>query len=165
MTLRAALRIIAADKARLVLALSAVAVMATTAVTFGSWSVSSSAGSGYSKAKVASSLTLSDASASTTAQLYPGGTGDIWIKVTNSNPFAVTVTSVTGAGTITSDKGAACDAATGVTFTNTSGLTQAVGAGATVTFSLAGKVAMSNASDNSCQGAVFTVPITLAATS
>jgi hypothetical protein len=165
MTLRAALRIIAADKARLVLALSAVAVMATTAVTFGSWSVSSSAGSGYSKAKVALSLTLSDASASTTAQLYPGGTGDIWIKVTNSNPFAVTVTSVTGAGTITSDKGAACDAATGVTFTNTSGLTQAVGAGATVTFSLAGKVAMSNASDNSCQGAVFTVPITLAATS
>jgi hypothetical protein len=109
-------------------------------------------------------LTLSDASASTTAQLYPGGTGDIWIKVTNSNPFAVTVTSVTGAGTITSDKGAACDAATGVTFTNTTGLSQAVGAGATVTFSLAGKVAMSNASDNSCQGAVFSVPITLAAT-
>jgi hypothetical protein len=133
-------------------------------VTFGSWSVSSSAGSGYSKAKVASSLTLSDASASTTAQLYPGGTGDIWIKVNNSNPFAVTVTSVTGAGTITSDKGAACDAATGVTFTNTTGLTQVVGAGATVTFSLAGKVAMSNASDNTCQGAVFTVPITLAAT-
>jgi hypothetical protein len=165
MTLRAALRIIAADKTRLALALSAVAVMATTAVTFGSWSVSSSAGSGYSKAKVASSLTLSDASASTTAQLYPGGTGDIWIKVTNSNPFAVTVTSVTGAGTISSDKGAACDAATGVTFTNTTGLTQAVGAGATVTFSLAGKVAMSNASDNSCQGAVFTVPIPLAATS
>ena len=165
MSLRAALRIIAADKARLALALSAVAIVATTAVTFGSWSVSSSAGSGYSKAKVALSLTLSDASASTTAQLYPGGTGDIWIKVTNSNPFAVTVTSVTGAGTITSDKGAACDASTGVTFTNTTGLSQAVGAGATVTFSLAGKVAMSNASDNSCQGAVFSVPITLAATS
>jgi hypothetical protein len=165
MTLRTALRIIAADKARLIVALSAVAVVATTAVTFGSWSVSSSAGSGYSKAKVALSLTLSDASASTTAQLYPGGTGDIWIKVTNSNPFAVTITSVTGAGTITSDKGAACDAATGVTFTNTTGLSQAVGAGATVTFALAGKVAMSNASDNSCQGAVFTVPITLAATS
>lgn len=165
MSLREALRIIAADKARLVLALSAIAVVATSAVTFGSWSVSSSAGSGYSKAKLALNLTLSDASASTTAQLYPGGTGDLWVKVTNPNPFAVTVTSVTGAGTITADKGAACDAATGVTFTNTTGLSQAVGAGATVTFSLAGKVAMSNASDNSCQGAVFTVPITLAATS
>jgi hypothetical protein len=164
MTLRAALRIIAADNARLAQAVYANLGVATTAVTFGSWTVSSSAGSGYSKAKVASSLTLSDASASTTAQLYPGGTGDIWIKVNNSNPFAVTVTSVTGAGTITSDKGAACDAATGVTFTNTTGLTQVVGAGATVTFSLAGKVAMSNASDNTCQGAVFTVPITLAAT-
>ncbi len=165
MSLREALRIIAADKARLVLALSAVAVVATSAVTFGSWSVSSSAGSGYSKAKLALNLTLSDASASTTAQLYPGGTGDLWVKVTNPNPFAVTVTSVTGTGAITADKGAACDAATGVTFTNTTGLSQAVGAGATVTFSLAGKVAMSNASDNSCQGAVFTVPITLAATS
>jgi len=165
MSLREALRIIAADKARLVLALSAVAVVATSAVSVGAWSVSSSAGSGYSKAKIALNLTLSDASASTTAQLYPGGTGDLWVKVTNPNPFAVTVTSVTGAGTITADKGAACDAATGVTFTNTTGLSQSVGAGATVTFSLAGKVAMSNASDNSCQGAVFTVPITLAATS
>jgi hypothetical protein len=164
MTLRETLKIIAADKARLILAVSAVAIVATTAVTFGSWSVSSSAGSGYSKAKVALNLTLSDASASTTAQLYPGGTGDLWVKVSNPNPFAVTVTSVTGAGAITSDKGAACDASTGVTFTNTTGLTQAVGAGATVTFSLAGKVAMSNASDNTCQGAVFSVPITLAAT-
>jgi hypothetical protein len=165
MGLRESLRIIAADKARLALALSAVAVMSTTAVTFGSWSVSSSAGSGYSKAKLALNLTLSDASASTTAQLYPGGTGDLYVKVTNPNPFAVTVSAVTGAGTITSDKGAACDATTGVTFTNTTGLNQAVAAGATVTFSLAGKVAMSNASDNSCQGAVFTTPITLAATS
>src|SRR5258708_5910569 len=78
---------------------------------------------------------------------------------------AVTITAVTGAGRITSDKGAACDAATGVTFTNTSGLSQAVAAGATVSFSLAGRLAMSNASDNSCQGAVFTVPITLVATS
>src|SRR6266545_4654696 len=100
MSLREALRIIAADKARLVLALSAVAVVATSAVTFGSWSVSSSAGSGYSKAKLALNLTLSDASASTTAQLYPGGTGDLWVKVTNPNPFAVTVTSVTGTGAI-----------------------------------------------------------------
>ena len=165
MGLRESLRIIAADKARLALALSAVAIMSTTAVTFGSWSVSSSAGSGYSKAKLALNLTLSDASASATAQLYPGGTGDVYIKVTNPNPFGVTITSVTGAGTITSDKGAACDAATGVTFTNATGLSQAVAAGATVTFFLANKLAMSNASDNSCQGAIFTAPITLAATS
>jgi hypothetical protein len=165
MTLRAALRVIAADRARLALALSAVAVLLTAALTFGSWAVGSSAGNGYAKAITAQNVTLSDASASTTAQLYPGGTGDLVVKVTNPNSFAVTVTSVTGAGTITSDKGAACNASTGVTFTNAAGLSQAVGAGATVTFSLAGKVAMSNASDNSCQGAIFTVPVTLSANS
>ena len=165
MSLRAALGIIAADKARLALALSAVAVLATAALTLGSWAVGSSTGNGYAKAITAQSVTLSDASASTTAQLYPGGTGDLVVKVTNPNSFGVTVTSVTGSGTITSDKGAACNAATGVTFTNATGLSQAVAGGATTTFSLVGKVAMSNASDNTCQGAIFTVPVTLTATS
>jgi hypothetical protein len=165
MRLQATLKIIAAERVRLALALSAVAITATAGVTFGSWAVASSPGAGYAKAKLALNLTLLDASSSTTAQLYPGGTGDLYIKVTNPNPFAVTITTVTGAGAITSDKGAACDAVTGVTYTTTTGLSQAVAAGATVTFSLAGKMAMSNASDNSCQGAIFTVPITLAATS
>jgi len=165
MTLRAALRILLADKARIILALSAVALLITAAVTFGSWAVGSSAGNGYAKAVTAQNLTLSDASASTTAQLYPGGTGDLVVKVTNPNAFGVTVTSVTAAGAITSDKGAACNASTGVTFTNATGLSQSVGGGATVTFSLVGKVAMSNASDTSCQGAVFTVPVSLTATS
>jgi hypothetical protein len=166
MSLRASIRVIAADRGRLALALAAVAVLLTAALTLGSWAVGSSAGNGYSKAVTAQNVTLSDASASTTAQLFPGGTGDLVVKVTNPNSFAVTVTAVNnGTGSITSDKGAACNASTGVTYANTSGLTQAVGAGATVTFSVAGKVSMSNASDNSCQGAVFTVPVTLVATS
>src|SRR5580765_1067971 len=131
MTLRAALRIVAADKARVALALAALALLATAAVTFGSWTVGSSAGNGYTKAVTAQNLTLGDATGSTTAQLYPGGTGDLWVKVTNPNSFAVTLTAVSGAGTITSDKGAACNASTGVTFTNTTGLSQSVGAGAT----------------------------------
>ena len=151
---------------KLVFALVAVGALVLSGVLIAAWSTSGS-GNGYAKAGTASALTIGDASASTTGDLYPGGTGAVKLKVTNPNPFPVRITSVTKqtAGTITSDKGAACDAATGVTFTNTTGLTQAVGAGATVTFSLAGKVAMSNASDNTCQGAVFSVPITLAATS
>jgi hypothetical protein len=87
------------------------------------------------------------------------------LTVTNPNGFAVTVTGVTGGGAITSDKGATCNASTGVTFTNTTGLSQAIGAGATVTFSLAGKAAMSNSSVDACQGAIFTIPVTLTATS
>ena len=66
-------------------------------------------------------------------------------------------------GTITSDKGASCDASTGVTFTNQTGLALNVppnSAGTEFTLPL-GSVAMSNASHTSCQGAVFTVPVTL----
>ena len=165
MNFRVALRIIAADKVRLVLALSAVVMMATAMVTFGSWSVSSAPGSGYSKAVTAQNLTFTDVSGSAAAQLYPGATGDLILRVTNPNSFAVTVTGVAGSGTITSDKGAACNASPGVTFTNTTGLTQVVGAGASITFTLTGKTAMSNLSDNACQGAIFTVPVTLTATS
>jgi hypothetical protein len=71
---------------------------------------------------------------------------------------------VSGNGTITSDKGAACNASTGVTFTDTTGLSNSVAASASTTITLSGKAAMSSASDNSCQGAVFTIPITLTGT-
>jgi P pilus assembly chaperone PapD len=163
--LSAMLRSLAAQRLRLALALFLALLTLASGVTFGGWNVTGT-GSGYSKAVSAQSLTLSDASASTTAQLYPGGSGDLVVKVTNPNPFAVTITGVSnGSGSITSNKGAACDASTGVTYTNTTGLSQAVAAGATVTFSVSGKVAMSNASDSTCQGATFTIPITVTATS
>ena len=162
--LRAALRSLAENRLRVAFALVLTTLTITAGVTFGSWSVSGT-GNGYSKAVTAQSLTFSDASASTTAQLYPGGTGDLVVKVTNPNAFAVTITSVTGNGTIvTAPTNATCDSATGVTFTDTTGLTQSVGAGATVTFTLANKVSMSNSSNNACQGLIFRVPISVAAT-
>ena len=130
-------------------------------VAFAAWTTNGS-GSGYAKATSAQALTTVDASASTSAQLYPGGTGDLVLKISNPNGYQVTVTAVNnGSGSITSDQGAACNASTGVTFTNTSGLSLVVPAGTTQTFTLAGKVAMSNASDTTCQGAVFTVPVNL----
>ena len=146
----------------------AVAVLATGAVvaggaTYGSWVVGSDAGNAYAKAVSAQNLTLSGTAGA--ADLWPGKTAAaVKVTVTNPNAFAVTITTVAGAGTITSDKGATCDADTGVTFTDATGLSQAVAAGATVSFSLA-KAAMSNASVTECQGAVFTIPVTLTATS
>jgi hypothetical protein len=128
------------------------------------WNVTGS-GTGYAKAGSASALTLGDASASTTADLFPGASGAVKVKVTNPNSFPVRITAVSGNGTITSDKGAACDASTGVTFANQSGLAVDVAAGATSTFTLAGAVSMSNASDNACQGAVFSVPVSVTAVS
>lgn len=144
-------------KAFVVLALLLSAVVASAVIA--AW-VTNGSGPGYAKAQTASNLTLSDASASTTADLYPGATGSVKLKVTNPNPFPVRITSVAKqASAITSDKGAACDASTGVTFSDQTGLALDVAAGATTTLTLANAISMSNASDNSCQGAVFTIPV------
>lgn len=132
-------------------------------VAFAAWTATGT-GSGYAKAQTVQALTTVDASASTTAQLYPGGTGDVKVTVNNPNSFPVTVTGVSGSGTITSDKGAGCNAATGVTFTNTTGLLDVVPASSSATITLTAKAAMGSTSDNTCQGAVFTIPITLTGT-
>ena len=148
------------NKRRVVVAAIVVAAVIAVGIGIAAWSIGGS-GNGYAKATTASSLTLADATAFTTAQLYPGATGDLKLRLTNPNSFPVRVTAVSGNGTITSDKGAACDASTGVTFTDQSGLTLDVAASADGTFTLSGTVAMSNSSNTTCQGAVFTVPVTL----
>lgn len=133
-------------------------------IAWAAWTVGGS-GSGYAKAGSATSLTLGDATASTTADLYPGATGAVKVSITNPNSFPVRVTSVTGNGAITSDKGAACNAATGVAFSDQSALSLDLAAGATSTFTLSGSMTMNNTSDNSCQGAVFTIPVSVSGTS
>jgi hypothetical protein len=141
-------------------AFAAVVALVATGVIVAAWSTTGS-GNGYAKAGTASALTIGDASAATVGDLYPGGSGAVKLKVTNPNPFAVRITTVTKqtGGAITSDKGAACNASTGVTFTDQTGLALDLAAGATTTFSLANAVSMSNASDNTCQGAIFTIPV------
>jgi hypothetical protein len=145
---------------KVLIALAAIIALVVTGGLYAAWSTGGS-GNGYAKATTASNLTIGDASASTTADLYPGATGAVKLKVTNPNSFPVRITTVTlqSGGTITSDKGAACNASTGVSFTNQTGLALDVAAGATQTFTLSGAVSMSNASDNSCQGAIFTIPV------
>ena len=144
-------------------AVFAVAIVAV-GVGLGAWSVSGS-GNGAAKATSASAITLADATAYTSADLYPGATGNLKLRATNPNPFPVRITAVSGNGTITSDKGAACDAATGVSFSNQTGLTLDLSAGATATLTVPNAVSMSNASDNSCQGALFTIPVSVTGTS
>jgi hypothetical protein len=132
-----------------------------------SWSTNTS-GSGYAKAGTATALTLSDASAFTTGDLYPGGSGTLKLRVANPNSFPVRITAVslTSGGSITSNA-AACNAGgTGVTLTNQSGLTLDLAANAAAAvLTIAGAVHMSSASDNNCQGAVFTIPVDVTATS
>ena len=114
-----------------------VGIALASSVAFAAWTTNGT-GSGYAKATSAANLTTVDASGSTFAnQLYPTGTGDLIVKITNTNSYQVTVTASNTAGS------------------------WVVPAGTTQTFTLANKVAMSNASDNSCQGAVFTIPLSL----
>ena len=163
MRLRNVVAVIAADKIKIGLALAGLAVTLAASVTFGGWSIAGT-GNGYAKAVTPTALTLNDASAATVADLYPGATGNVKVSITNPNAFAVTITTITGTGAITSSTGATCDASTGVTFTNQTGLSLALAAGATTTFTLNGAAAMSNASVDACKGATFTIPVSISAT-
>ena len=139
-------------------------VMLAGSIAFAAWTATGT-GSGYAKATTAQVLTTVDVSASTTATLYPGATGNVLLRISNPNPYPVTVTDVAGSGAIVSDTTAACDASTGVTFTDQTGLSLSVPASGAATFTLSGSVAMANSSHTSCQGAVFTIPVTLSGAS
>jgi len=143
--------------------LSVLGTTLTGGTAYAFWTTTGS-GSGSAGAGMAQPLTTSPVAVSS-GLLYPGAAGDVRIKVDNPNPFPVTVTDVVGTGTITSDKGAACDAATGVSFTDVTGGSLPVPASGSATFTLANAVSMDNSSDDSCQGATFTIGVTLTAAS
>src|SRR5436305_15074104 len=78
--------------------LTIVAALSAVAFVYAAWTTNGS-GSGYAKAGTEQALSTVDVSASTTATLYPGVTGDVLIKFDNPNPYAVTVTAVSLNGT------------------------------------------------------------------
>ena len=109
-----------------------------------------------------STVTLSATAGSASTPLYPGGTGDVSLEVNNPNPYAVTLVSVAGSGTISHDLGHSACTTTGVTFTNQSGLSTTIPATATnYQIHLSGAVSMSPASSSGCQGATFSIPVTI----
>lgn len=95
------------------------------------------------------------------SQLQPGGTADVILRVTNNNPSAVTLTAVTGNGTITASGGVgSCPSgSTGVSFTDQTALSTSIPASSTVLIHLAGAASMSSASVTGCQGATFSIPV------
>jgi hypothetical protein len=130
-------------------------------VAYAAW-LSGGSGSVTAKAGTAVSLTTSDASASTTTTLYPGVTGDARITINNPNAFAVRVTNISaGVGSVTATGGTGTCTTTGVSLVAQSGLALDVAANSSASFTVTGAVAMSNSSDDGCQGATFTVPVSL----
>lgn len=132
------------------------------------WWTAGGSGSGYTKAETAQALTTIDVSASTVAQLHPGGSADVILRIHNPNNYAVTVTSINGNGAITSGN-SVCDNASGpytgngVSFANATG-TWTVPANSNQDVTLTNAASMTNSattSNDSCQGQVFTIPVTL----
>ncbi|MEA5453773.1 hypothetical protein SPF06_03470 [Sinomonas sp. JGH33] len=96
--------------------------------------------------------------------LFPGGTADAVLSVTNPNPYDVQLYSVAAAGPAAPDAGHPQCTTTGVTFQNPAApLTPnvTIPANSTATVILPGTVTMDLGSDSGCQGAVFHLPLTL----
>jgi hypothetical protein len=141
------------------------AALAVVGLVYAAWTTNGT-GSGYAKAGTAQALSTVDVAASTSATLYPGGpAGDVLIRISNPNSYPVTVTGVAGNGAITADAGHSGCTTTGVSFTDQTGLTIAVPANGQTQHTLSGAATMSNASLNACQGATFTIPVTLSGAS
>ena len=122
-----------------------------------------STGSGHGSGAAGTLLpvTVTAVAGTPTTPLVPGGTGDVILNVKNPNAFAVTLVSVTGNPTITAAGGIGTCTTTGVTFSNQSGLSDTIGASGTTQVDLTGAASMSSSSQTGCQGATFSIPVTI----
>jgi hypothetical protein len=142
-----------------------VVVLIAAGLAYAAWTASGT-GSGYAKAGAATALTTNDVSATTVGDLYPGTSGNVKVSINNPNPYPVQVTSITnGTGSITATGGIGTCTTTGVTFANQTGLTINIPANGTTAATLSNAASMSNASENGCQGATFTIPVSLSGAS
>lgn len=98
--------------------------------------------------------------------LVPGGTADVAVRAFNPNGFEVKVHAISGNGAATADANHPACTTTGVTFIDPAApLTPAITipANTSVLITLPGAAAMSTASPSGCQGATFSLPVTLEA--
>lgn len=146
---------------------AAVVAAVLAGLAFGSWTFGGS-GTGSAKAKTAVALTTVAVPASS-ASLYPGADAKVTIRIVNDNDFPVRISDVAyGTPETTTVTGALGVCASGVdaalTFTDQGSLALDVPAHASNTFDVDG-VHMGGASANGCQGATFTIPVTLSGAS
>lgn len=120
------------------------------AVAFAAWT-SQGTGTGTATATNAKPLTIAVTNAS---GLYPTGSFNVPFTVNNPNPYAVTLSKIS-LKTVTVDKvGCTAGVVTGADLTDTD-VIPAAGTTASRNFS----VTMSNAAEDACQGAVFTLTL------
>lgn len=95
------------------------------------------------------------------SKLYPGGpAADVILRVNNPNSYSVKLYSISGNGAITADASHSGCTTTGVTFNPPSNPNITLPAGSSLVH-LSGAASMSTASVNACQGATFSIPVTM----
>jgi hypothetical protein len=140
------------------LAGAAIAVLASAGVAFAYFT---SSGSGTASASTGTLKVAIAATAGTPkTPLLPGGpAGEVTLQVNNPNDFGVTLISVVGDGTIKASGG--CTAAD-VTFANQTGLRISIPANsADYLVDLPGAASLGTSSPDDCQGATFSIPVTI----
>ena len=136
------------------------AVLVAAGLAYAAWTANGT-GSGYAKATNAEALTTVDVSAQAAPELYPGGQGDVVVRISNPNDYPVEVDDITGNGAITSSGGTGTCSTHGVTFADQTNQNLDVPANGETQVTLNNAASMSNASENGCQGATFTIPVSL----
>jgi len=126
---------------------------------------SSGSGSGSASAGTMQTVTVVALAGgdSPNSTLLPGGpTADVILRVSNPNSYAVTLTSVTASGTITASGGVGTCITTGVSFIAPSSPSITIDPGNHLV-DLPGAASMGANADNGCQGATFSIPVTITA--
>jgi hypothetical protein len=126
------------------------------------------AGSGSAANGTMATVTVEALVAGDTPQttLVPGGTADVAVRASNPNGYAVQVYAISSNGAATADANHAGCATTGVTFVAPAAPLApvvSIPANSSVLITLPGAAAMSTASSSGCQGATFSLPVTLEA--
>lgn len=120
-------------------------------------------GFGSGNATAAAAQTVTAVSASLLGSLYPGGTSDLTVTITN--PYNLTMT-VKGASIVsvseTGGTGGCSNSTTGLTAVTPSSIDNgSIAANTAQAVTLHGVIKMSNSSDTGCQGASFQVTLTV----
>ncbi|MFF5080306.1 hypothetical protein ACFY36_24920 [Actinoplanes sp. NPDC000266] len=161
---------------RAVVAGTAIAAVGVVGVSYAAWDANTT-GKAYAKAETGTNVVVTQAT--TDASLFPGATGDAYIKVENPNKYPVRISKIAWTPSdgvaATPVAGSTCnntgvyfgDFSTGPVGTNgvLAGLELDLKAGQTRTFKLKDAVRMINNSENGCQGATFSIPVAVTAAS
>lgn len=145
---------------RILLALTAIIVSIGNGVAYAYFTASASAhGTGRASTGTMATVTLAATAGTPSSTLLPGGSGNVSLEVTNPNNYAVTLYSVTGSGTITG--GGSCSPGGTVTFASQTGLSVPIAASTTTQVQLTNAASMTTGAPGACQGATFSIPVTI----